>query len=74
VRREARGENGATPAPRAPLAAYDELDALEVVAVLGSLSPSDLEELRAYEERHAQRAEILAAIERRLAGGDPLQD
>jgi UDP-glucose 4-epimerase len=72
VRRD-RGENGAHSEPRAPLAAYDELDALEIVAVLGSLGAEDLEELRAYEERHAGRAEVLVAIERRLAGPGALQ-
>jgi UDP-glucose 4-epimerase len=49
-----------------PLAAYDELDAGEVVAVIGSLPHGDLEALQAYEATHRARAAVLRAIDRRL--------
>jgi UDP-glucose 4-epimerase len=50
----------------APLAAYDDLDADEVVAVLPSLGRDDLEALRDYEDAHRGRETVLGAIDRLL--------
>ncbi len=42
---------------------YDGLHAGEVVALLPTLDPGDLDALRAYESGHAARPEVLAAID-----------
>ncbi len=47
-------------------AAYDELEAGELIGILPSLGRPDLEELRRYEAAHRERAEVLAAIDSRL--------
>jgi UDP-glucose 4-epimerase len=59
-------------AQRATLAAspvehYDDLAAEEVIAMLASLERDDLQTLRDYERRHANRARVLSAIESVLA-------
>jgi UDP-glucose 4-epimerase len=48
------------------LSSYDELRADEVVAILPSLEPQDLEELRRHEADHRSRTTVLAAIDRAL--------
>jgi UDP-glucose 4-epimerase len=56
----------ATPA-RAPVAAYDELDAAEVIALLPSLPQADLEALHRHESAAARRPDVLDTIDRLLA-------
>ena len=46
---------------------YEDLEADEVIAVLGSLGEEDLEALRRHETGHAGRPEVLEAIARILA-------
>ena len=63
---EARAEGAVAlappPAPNAE--AYDDLGAEEVLALLDSLEPADLEALRRHEAAHQARGEVLIAIER----------
>ena len=47
---------------------YDELEPREIVALLPSLAPEDLEALRSHEATRARRSEVLEEIERLLAG------
>jgi UDP-glucose 4-epimerase len=54
-------------AARAPVAEYDTLTAVEVIAVLPSLPAADLEELRRHESGAARRAEVIDEIDRLLA-------
>ena len=56
--------------PRSPLDHYDDLAAEEVIALLPSLSPADLQMLLDYERRHAKRAGVIQAIESVLARGE----
>jgi UDP-glucose 4-epimerase len=55
------------PAPAAPVDHYDDLAAEEVIALLGSLEPEDLEALREHERSHARRDGVLTAIDSVLA-------
>jgi hypothetical protein len=50
-----------------PVEHYDDLAAEEVIALLASLEREDLQTLREYERRHANRVRVLAAIESVLA-------
>jgi hypothetical protein len=50
-----------------PAAEYDTLEAVEVIAVLPSLTRIDLEALRRHESTGAQRSDVIAAIDRLLA-------
>jgi hypothetical protein len=50
-----------------PTAEYDTLEAVEVIAVLPSLTRSDLETLRQHESTGAQRTAVIEAIDRLLA-------
>jgi UDP-glucose 4-epimerase len=50
-----------------PVEHYDDLAAEEVIALLASLEREDLQTLRDYERRHANRVRVLAAIESVLA-------
>ncbi len=62
-----RGAAAAPPraeAPRGALAAYEDLRADEVIAILPSLELGDLEELRRHEAAHRGRSTVLAAIDR----------
>jgi UDP-glucose 4-epimerase len=52
---------------RAPVAQYDTLTAVEVIAVLPSLPAADLEALRRHESVAAQRSDVIEAIDRLLA-------
>jgi UDP-glucose 4-epimerase len=51
----------------APVAEYDTLEAVEVIAILPSLKQTDLEALRRHESAGAQRADVIEAIELLLA-------
>jgi UDP-glucose 4-epimerase len=63
----------ASPPAAAPLDHYDDLAAEEVVALLASLEPADLQILHDYERRNANRARVIGAIESVLArGGTPV--
>jgi UDP-glucose 4-epimerase len=50
-----------------PVEHYDDLAAEEVIALLASLERDDLQTLREYERRHANRARVLSAIDSVLA-------
>jgi UDP-glucose 4-epimerase len=54
-------------AHESPVDHYDDLAAEEVIALLASLEREDLQTLRDYERRHANRARVLSAIESVLA-------
>jgi hypothetical protein len=54
-------------AQESPVEHYDDLAAEEVIALLASLEREDLQTLRDYERRHANRARVLSAIESVLA-------
>jgi UDP-glucose 4-epimerase len=62
----------AEPMPRAPAPVehYDDLGAEEVIALLGSLERPDLQTLRDYELRNANRARVLSAIDARISHGE----
>jgi hypothetical protein len=53
--------------PESPVADYDDLEAEEVISLLGSLESTDLATLRDYEAEHAGRASVLGAIDSVLA-------
>jgi len=55
--------------PGIPVDHYDDLAAEEVIAVLASLERDDLQTLRDYERRHANRVRVITAIESVLARG-----
>jgi UDP-glucose 4-epimerase len=55
--------------PGIPVEHYDDLAAEEVIAVLASLERDDLQALRDYERRHANRVRVITAIESVLARG-----
>ena len=60
---EASGVRTAKPRPKtAPVADYDDLEAEEVISLLGSLEPADLEALLDYERQHAGRESVTHAI------------
>jgi UDP-glucose 4-epimerase len=64
-----RDRDGDAPAaPRRPETAYGSLTAREILALLPSLGPADLQALRDHETGHAQRASVLRGIDRLLAG------
>jgi UDP-glucose 4-epimerase len=53
-----------------PVEHYDDLAAEEVIALLASLERDDLQTLRDYERRHANRVRVLSAIDSVLARGE----
>ena len=53
-----------------PVDHYDDLAAEDVIALLGSLERSDLQTLRDYERRNANRSRVLTAIESALTRGE----
>jgi UDP-glucose 4-epimerase len=61
------GEHARRQPARSPVEHYDDLAAEEVIALLASLERDDLQTLRDYERRHANRARVLSAIESVLA-------
>jgi UDP-glucose 4-epimerase len=68
-----RAREAATePAPTAgsPVDHYDDLAAEEVIAMLGSLEQPDLQTLREYERRNANRARVLSAIDSVISPGE----
>jgi UDP-glucose 4-epimerase len=69
-------EQPAEPAPparpkpverRAPVEHYDDLESEEVISMLGSLEPADLQTLLEYEQEHAGRESVTHAIRSVLA-------
>jgi hypothetical protein len=56
---------------RAPVEDYDDLEAEEVISLLGSLEGDDLMALRAYEESSQGRSAVLRAIDGVLARREP---
>ena len=70
---EQRAAEAAAERPRAtgsPVDHYDDLAAEEVIALLGSLERPDLEILREYERRNANRARVLSAIDSVISRGE----
>jgi UDP-glucose 4-epimerase len=66
-------EAAATESARAtgsPVDHYDDLAAEEVIAMLGSLGRPDLQTLRDYERRNANRARVLSAIDSVISRGE----
>jgi hypothetical protein len=53
--------------PSSPVGHYDELAAEEVISLLGSLEPVDLNALRDYERAHGRRESVIGAIDSVLA-------
>jgi UDP-glucose 4-epimerase len=67
--RAAAAEAG-RPLPGSPVDHYDDLAAEEVIALLGSLERGDLQALREYERRNANRSRVLSAIDTALSRGE----
>jgi UDP-glucose 4-epimerase len=65
--RRVREEAQRAPVAASPVEHYDDLAAEEVIAMLASLERDDLQTLRDYERRHANRARVLSALESVLA-------
>jgi UDP-glucose 4-epimerase len=57
-------------AATSPVEHYDDLAAEEVIALLGSLERDDLQTLRDYERRNANRARVLSAVDSALHRGE----
>ena len=53
--------------PKPPVEHYDDLEAEEVISLLGSLEPADLEALLDYEQQHGARDSVTHAITSVLA-------
>ena len=68
-------EEEAAPIAGPPVEHYDDLEAAEIISLLGSLEASDLEALRGYEREAKGRDSVIAAIEavlsRRATGSRP---
>jgi UDP-glucose 4-epimerase len=62
-RAEARAEAASQNGGEAPLDHYDDLDADEIVDLIDSLEPSDLDALLEYEQANLGRPRIVSAIE-----------
>jgi UDP-glucose 4-epimerase len=58
-------------APRSPVERYDDLEAEEVISLLGSLEADDLVALRDYERGHRGRDSVLGAIDSVLVRAAP---
>ena len=56
-------------APSRPVEHYDDLAAEEVIALLASLEPGDLQTLREYEAGNANRARVISAIDSVISRG-----
>ncbi len=52
--------------PSIPIAGYDELTVAQVRQRLPDLTPAELRKLREYEQRHANRKSVLAAVDKAL--------
>jgi UDP-glucose 4-epimerase len=65
--RDPREPPHAPGAGAAPMAAYDDMSAAEVIEIVASLERSALGELRRYEADHQARGSVLEAIDRRLS-------
>ncbi len=65
--REAAARSPAPAPPSAPVEHYDDLEAEEVISLLGSLERVDLETLRDHESEHRGRSSVILAIDAVLA-------
>jgi len=68
--RSARVKQQAPGAPSpagGPVERYEDLDAEEILSLLGSLEPADLAALREHEAAHSARAPVLRAIDSLLS-------
>ena len=63
----AKRAEAAAPAAVAPLPNYDELSIASLRARLRNLDPTELRQLVGYEQAHADRADVIAMFERRIA-------
>jgi hypothetical protein len=63
----AKRAEAAAPAAVAPLPNYDELSIASLRARLRNLDPAELRQLVGYEQAHADRADVIAMFERRIA-------
>jgi hypothetical protein len=61
-----RGERRSAAARGVPIADYDELTAVQIIARLGDLTPEELRRVREHEERNANRKTVLQAVDRQL--------
>jgi UDP-glucose 4-epimerase len=61
------GRRSTDPAPGLRAAEYGDMTAREIIALLPSLEPADLEALHAHESAHAARSTVLRAIDALLA-------
>jgi UDP-glucose 4-epimerase len=68
--RAAAAAEAGRPLPGSPVDHYDDLAAEEVIALLGSLERGDLQALREYERRNANRSRVLSAIDTALSRGE----
>jgi UDP-glucose 4-epimerase len=68
--RAAAPETGRARRTGSPVEHYDDLAAEEVIALIASLERNDLQTLRDYERRHANRVRVLSAIDAVLARGE----
>jgi hypothetical protein len=68
--RAAAAAEAGRPLPGSPVDHYDDLAAEEVIALLGSLERDDLQALREYERRNANRSRVLSAIDTALSRGE----
>jgi UDP-glucose 4-epimerase len=59
------------PAPKAPVDDYDDLEAEEVISLIGSLEGADLVALREYEASAQKREPVLRAIDGVMARREP---
>ena len=66
-RRAAKPKASRPRLPAGVAAEYDELEAEEVIALIRTFAPADLEALRRYEEARAGREPVLRAINSLLA-------
>jgi hypothetical protein len=53
--------------PPFPISGYDDLTASQVTKSLPPLTPAELRRVRDYEQRHANRKSVLAAIQKALS-------
>ena len=63
----ARAAGAGAGAAEAPLPNYDELSIASLRARLRNLDPTELRQLVGYEQAHADRADVIAMFERRIA-------
>jgi polyhydroxyalkanoate synthesis regulator phasin len=62
----ARTDRRSAAALDVPIADYDELTAVRIIARLGDLTPEELQHVREHEQRNANRKTVLQAVDRQL--------